>query len=142
MLSYGQALWSLGPSVCPRSSRAFGARFDCPGFNGRVHLHFDALQDLSAQFAFSPRLSSMRVPAFNYIVFCNGPHAHETLVRVCTGLTHSREFETNVREEVVHHIRMLWYILGGEERWDNVHRSYKQSPGKPGNGSFERGRSL
>ena len=48
-----------------KSVRTFGARFDCPGFNGRVHLRLEALQDLSAQFAFSPRLSSMRVPAFN-----------------------------------------------------------------------------
>ena len=48
-----------------RSVRTFGACFDCPGFNGRVLLSSVALQDLSAQFAFSPRLSSLRVPAFN-----------------------------------------------------------------------------
>ena len=48
-----------------RSVRTLGACFDCPGFNGRVLLPSAALQDLSAQFAFSPRLSSMRVPAFN-----------------------------------------------------------------------------
>ena len=42
-----------------KSVRTFGARFDCPGFNGRVHLRLEALQDLSAQFVFSPCLSSM-----------------------------------------------------------------------------------
>ena len=29
--------------------------------------------------------------------FCYGPHAHETLVGVSTGLTRTRDFETNVR---------------------------------------------
>ena len=48
-----------------KSARTLGARFDCPGFNGRVHLRLEALQDLSAQFVFSPCLSSMRAPAFN-----------------------------------------------------------------------------
>ena len=48
-----------------KSVRIFGARFDCPGFNGRVCLSIPALQDLSTQFAFSPRGSSLRVPAFN-----------------------------------------------------------------------------
>lgn len=102
-------------------------------------LAFDAILRSGVAAPWSQRLTKVKsLRAFG----ATGPHAHATLVGVCTGLTRSREFETNVREEVVHHIRMLWYILGGEERWDNVHRSYKQSPGKPGNGSFERGRSL
>ena len=46
-----------------KSVRAFGARFDCPCFNGRVQFHLRALQDLPAQFAYSPRLLSL--PAFN-----------------------------------------------------------------------------
>ena len=67
MLSSRQVLRCLGPGTCPqvRSVRTFGACFDCPGFNGRVLLSSVALQDLSAQFAFSPRLSSLAVPAFN-----------------------------------------------------------------------------
>ena len=48
-----------------KSVRAIGARFDCPGFNGRACLLLSALQDWSSQFAFSPRLSSLRVPALN-----------------------------------------------------------------------------
>ena len=48
-----------------KSVRTFGAQFDCPGFNGRVCLSNRALQDLATQFAFSPRQSSLRVPAFN-----------------------------------------------------------------------------
>ena len=48
-----------------RSVRALGARFDCPGFNGRVLSGIDALQALASQFAFCSRLSSLRVPALN-----------------------------------------------------------------------------
>ena len=48
-----------------RSVRALGSRFDCPGFNGRVLFESQVLQNLSAQFAYAPRLSSLRVPAFN-----------------------------------------------------------------------------
>lgn len=49
-----------------KSVRAIGASFDCPGFNGRACLLIlSALQDWSSQFGFSPRLSSLRVPALN-----------------------------------------------------------------------------
>ena len=47
-----------------KSVRAFGARFDCPDFNGRVLLSSIALADLCAQFSYSPRLSSSRLPEF------------------------------------------------------------------------------
>ena len=46
-----------------KSVRALGARFDCPGFNGRVLLPSGALTDLCAQFSFSPRLSPVRAGA-------------------------------------------------------------------------------
>ena len=48
-----------------KSVRAFGSRFDCPGFNGRVLLPSGALTDVCAQFSFSPRFSSLPVPACN-----------------------------------------------------------------------------
>ena len=34
----------------------------------------------------------------NNIIFIVFSHSHETLVGVCTGLTRSRDYETNVRE--------------------------------------------
>ena len=67
MLSCGQVLRPLGPKCLTKvkATRAFGTRFDCPGFNGRVLLAPGVLTDLCAQFSYSPRLSSLRVPAFN-----------------------------------------------------------------------------
>ena len=46
----------LRPRVAvPRSQRLTkGARFDCPGFHGRVQLHLGTLQGLFAQFALYP----------------------------------------------------------------------------------------
>ena len=48
-----------------KSVRALGARFDCPGFDGRVLSGNGALQALASQFAFCSRLSALRVPALN-----------------------------------------------------------------------------
>ena len=47
-----------------KSTRALGARFDSSGFNGRITSSPVVLRDLATQFAFVPRLSSLRVPAF------------------------------------------------------------------------------
>ena len=44
------------------------------------------------------------------LVFGSGPHAHETLVGVCTGLTRARDFETNVREYIYKTYTCIIYI--------------------------------
>ena len=44
------------------------------------------------------------------LVFGSGPHAHETLVGVCTGLTRARDFETNVREYIYITYTCIIYI--------------------------------
>jgi hypothetical protein len=44
-----------------KSIPTFGARFGSSGFNGRVCAPAAVLQDLTAQLAFAPRLSSLRV---------------------------------------------------------------------------------
>ena len=82
-----------------KSVRAFGSRFDCPGFNGRVLLPSGALTDLCAQFSFSPRLSSLRVPAFiNFrIGFARSRNTPRRVHR-----SHSVDIETNVREYTVY----------------------------------------
>jgi hypothetical protein len=65
ILKSGESVpWSTRVSKV-KSLRSFGARFDSSGFNGRVCLHPRVLQDLGTQFAFSPRLFAVRVPAFN-----------------------------------------------------------------------------
>ena len=47
-----------------KSIRTLGARFESSGFNGRISSPPVVLRDLATQFAFVPRFSSLRVPAF------------------------------------------------------------------------------
>ena len=47
-----------------KSIRTFGALFDSSGFNGRVCAPHRCVAGLKTQFAFAPRLSSLRAPAF------------------------------------------------------------------------------
>jgi hypothetical protein len=65
ILRSGVAVLRTTRSAKVKSVRALGARFGSSGFYGHVCLCDSALQNLANQFAFSPRLSSLRVPALD-----------------------------------------------------------------------------
>ena len=87
-----QVCLSHGRRVCPRSSLfapSVLGLIDSSGFNGCICSSLVVLRGLVTQFAFAPRFSSLRVPAF-FFNYGLGPHAHHSLVGECTGLTRSR----------------------------------------------------